>query len=143
MPRLPYSLLAFPDLSSPGNTGHKTRRKFLLSVYPLFKTFQGLCVAQRIKSQILNMTHETPYNQAFTVSLASSPKHVILKFFPLIMFPLLQVTVQTCYFLSLTLGMVLSPPYTFPSSLSYPGESSCPFFIFIIPWEQLFSQSGL
>lgn len=86
------------------------------------------------------MTHETPYNQAFAVSLASSPKHVVLKFFPLIMFPLLQVTVQTCYFLSLTLGMVLSPPYTFPSGLSYPGESSCPFLI--IPWEQLFSQSG-
>ena len=35
--------------------------------------------------------------------------------------------------------MVLSPPYTFPPGLSYPGESSHP--IFIIPWEQLWSQS--
>lgn len=85
-----------------------TRSKFLLSI-PYLKLFQLLCIAQRIKSQILNMTHEILYNQAFTVSLASSPKHVVLKFFPLIMFPLLQVTAQTCYFLSLTLGMLLSP----------------------------------
>lgn len=69
------------------------------------------------------------------VSLASSPKHVALQFFPLIMFPLLLVTAQTCYFLSFTLGMMLSPPCTFPAGLSYPGESSYP--TFFIPWEQL------
>lgn len=116
--------LAFPDLSSPGDTGHSDQKQ-ISSVYPYFKTFQWLCSAQKIKSQILNMTHETLYNQAFTVSLASSPKHVVLKFFPLIMFPLVQVTPQTCFFFPSPWEWCCHPP-----GFSYPRESSCPFLLF-------------
>lgn len=95
--RLPSCLLAFPDLTSPGNTGHSDQKQND-HVYLLFKTFQWLCFAQRMKFQILNMTYKTLCNLASACSLPSSPKHVALKFFPLIMFPLLLETAPTSIF---------------------------------------------
>lgn len=44
------------------------------------------------------------------------------------MFPLLLVTAQTCYFLSLTLGMMLSPPYTCPPRLILPWGKFLSYF---------------
>ena len=78
----------------------------------------------------------------------SSPEHVALKVFPLIMFPLLLAATQTCYFLAVSLGMVLLPPYTFPQTYItlgkvlilfslFPGNSSDPSLI--SPWGPLWS----
>lgn len=132
-----FSSLSWPQLPR-GTQGIVTRCKSD-HVYALFKTFQWLCIAQRIKCKILNMTYErlsTIWH--LLVSLASSPKHVALKFLPLLCLPCyLWLLKHAIFFLSP--WMVLSPLYAFPPGLSYPRESSHP--IFIIPWERLWSQS--